>query len=139
MWEHFKAYQKKNCGQNRVRLGRNWKYSNLKLIEALFMDARWLFWLKVLKNITNFHLRPFALMFDHLEASQRQKYGQNEAKLRLKIAKKLFSKLIEGSFYWCKKIILIKTIDEHNKLSLKTILINDWSFWGFSEAKQCSK
>ena len=50
-------------------------------------------------NITNFHLRPFELMFDHFEVSQKQNNGQNRDKLRWKTAKKLFLKANRGSIY----------------------------------------
>ena len=45
------------------------KKCDLKLLEILFVDLRWLFQSKLLKNITNFHFRPFVLICDHFEAS----------------------------------------------------------------------
>ena len=39
-------------------------------------------------NITNFHLRPFELMIDYFEVSQKQNNVQNRDKLRWKFAKK---------------------------------------------------
>ena len=49
-------------------------------------------------NITNFHMRPFELMFDHFEVSQKQNNGQNRNKLRWKFAKRLTLELIEALF-----------------------------------------
>ena len=49
-------------------------------------------------NIINFHMRPFELIFDHFEVSQKQNNGRNRDKLRWKFAKRLTLVLIEASF-----------------------------------------
>ena len=51
-------------------------------------------------NIIKFHMRPFELMFDHFEVSQKQKNGQNRDKLRWKFAKRLTLEPIEALFIW---------------------------------------
>ena len=51
-------------------------------------------------NITNFHLRPFELMIDHFEVSQKQNNGQNRNRLRWKFARKLILKLFEALFIY---------------------------------------
>ena len=89
MCYQFEAYQKQKCGQDRKVL---WlkivKICNLKLLEAMLSDLRYFFSSKLLKVITNFHLRPFVLVCNHFEASQKEKCGKNKANLRLKIAEK---------------------------------------------------
>ena len=47
-------------------------------------------------NITNFHMRPFEMMFDHFEVSQKQNNGQNKDKLRWMFVKRLTLELIEA-------------------------------------------
>ena len=51
-------------------------------------------------NITNFHLRPFELMIDYFEVSQKQNNVQNRDKLRWKFAKKITLKLLEALFIY---------------------------------------
>ena len=70
MFAHFYVSQREKCGQNRNELRlKVAKNCNLKLLEALINDLRKLFWPKQLNDVTKFHLRPFALMFDHFKAS----------------------------------------------------------------------
>ena len=49
-------------------------------------------------NIINFYIRPFKLIFDHFEVSQKQNNGPNRDKLRWKFAKRLTLELIEALF-----------------------------------------
>ena len=77
----------------------------LKLVEVLFIDLRRLCWSKLLMNITNFHLRPFELMIDHFEVSQKQNDVWNRDKLRWKFAKKMTSKLLEALFIYSRWLI----------------------------------
>ena len=66
MCNYFEASRKQKCGQNRGELRlKVVKNCNLKLLEALINDLRLSFWPKQLKDVTKFHLRPFALMFAH--------------------------------------------------------------------------
>ena len=51
-------------------------------------------------NIINFHLRPFELMIDHFEVSQKQNNVQNRDKLRWKFAKEITLKLLEAFFIY---------------------------------------
>ena len=43
-------------------------------------------------------MRPFELIFDHFEVSQKQNIGRNRDKLRWKSAKRLALELIEALF-----------------------------------------
>ena len=49
-------------------------------------------------NITNFHLRPFELMIEHFEVSQKQNNGQKKKQIKMEICIKLTLKLIEALF-----------------------------------------
>ena len=72
-------------------------------------------------NITNFHLRPFELMIDHFEVSQKQNNVQNRDKLRWKFAKRNTLKLLEALFFYVFKIInLVKDIEGYHKLIFET-------------------
>ena len=64
---------------------------------------------------------------------------ENRAKLRLKIAKKIWFEAYSASVYWFKVIILIKTLEGHHKLLFETIWIDVWSFWGFLVATEWLK
>ena len=70
-------------------------------------------------NITNFHLRPFELMIDHFEVSQKQNNVQNRDKLRWKFTKKTF-KASRGFVYLFKIINLVKDIEGYHKLIFET-------------------
>ena len=92
MCNYFEASGEQKCGQNRDELRlKIVKNCNLKLLEAMLSDLRYFFSSKLLKVITNFHLRPFVLVCKHFEACQMQKSGQNKADLCLKIAEKTCS------------------------------------------------
>ena len=71
-------------------------------------------------NITNFHLRPFELMIDHFEVSQKQNNVQNRDKLRWKFAKKNNFKASRGFDYLFKIINLVKDIERYHKLIFET-------------------
>ena len=92
---------------------------------VLFIDVRRLFWSKLLMNITNFHLRPFELMIDHFEVSQKQNDVWNRNKLRWKFAKKDF-KASRGFVYLFKMINLVKDIEGYHKLIFETPFIILW-------------
>ena len=51
-------------------------------------------------NIMNFHMRPFELIFDHFEVSQKQNNGRNRDKLRWMFVKRLTLELIEALFIY---------------------------------------
>ena len=71
-------------------------------------------------NITNFHLRPFELMIDHFEVSQKQNNVQNRNKLRWKFAKKSNFKASRGFVYLFKIINLVKYVEGYHKLIFET-------------------
>ena len=71
-------------------------------------------------NITNFHLRPFELMIDHFEVSQKQNNVQNRDKLRWKFAKRNNFKASRGFVYLFKIINLVKDIEGYHKLIFET-------------------
>ena len=77
-------------------------------------------------------------MCDHFEASQKKICVQNRVQIRQTL-KKLEFEASRDSVYWFKMLILIKTVEEHHKLSFETICIDVWSFWSFLVAKKWLK
>ena len=92
----------------------------------------------MLKNITNFHLRPFAMIFHPFESFQKQKSSKRRARLRPRNCK-IWTFMLHGAIiFYVRWFFLIKIIEGHHRVSFETIYINLWPFWGFSEAKQWS-
>ena len=87
------------------------KLCNFKLLEALFLDSRLFFCLKLMRGTTNFHLRPFSLNCYQSEFPEAKewwsKLGCIKAKSRLEMfrgfalhVKSIFwSKLLKGG-HW---------------------------------------
>ena len=50
-------------------------------------------------------MRPFELMFDHFEVSQKQNNGQNRDKLRQMFVKRLSLELIEALFIYMTDLV----------------------------------
>ena len=65
-------------------------------------------------------MRPFELIFDHFEVSQKQNNCRNRDKLRWKLAKRLTLELIAAFINLFKMIDLVKDIQEYYKLIFET-------------------
>ena len=69
-------------------------------------------------------MRPFELIFDHFEVSQKQNNGRNRDKLRWKFAKRLTLELIEALFIQMIQMSdLVKDIKGYCKLIFETTFI----------------
>ena len=76
---------------------------------------------KLLRYITNFHLRPFELTFDNLRPLGVKKSCQNGAKLRLKITKTVVWSFSGGFVYKSDMILLSKTFTDIKNFHLRPI------------------
>ena len=98
-------------------------------------------WFFLIKTMKENHKPSFETIcidvwsfWDFSEEDLCPKYGQFRQKL-----KKLEFEASRDSVYWFKMLILIKTVEEHHKLSFETICIDVWSFWSFLVAKKWLK